>query len=268
MARFSVSIAKTTPYKPEVFMLGRKLGLTSDAVLGLLVRFWMWVDERADRDGLILGKDMFDVDDAVSFPGLALALCELGWLRVHVDQDRKPVALEIPNYLRHFSGGKVKSRHAMQKAEWRRKQRVLETLSTVAIARSNYNASETPESQLSADLSIESSLEMSANESGDVSSHKPQPDIDLGKIVRTSETLSAGSMTPEEEADLRKLENSVLNSLKSLDPGQFEVLCQIAQSDCVGDGRTWPGPFLDDPLVRYYLLRELSKWSPLGGNSS
>jgi DNA replication protein DnaT len=46
MAGEWIKIQTVTPDKPEVFVIADRLGIDPDAVVGKLVRLWIWADQQ------------------------------------------------------------------------------------------------------------------------------------------------------------------------------------------------------------------------------
>jgi hypothetical protein len=71
-------------------------------IVGLLVRFWSWVD-RQTADGTGINVSRRHIDALVGKDGFAEALCSVGWL------DGDEGAFRIPNFQRH-NGASAKAR--------------------------------------------------------------------------------------------------------------------------------------------------------------
>ncbi len=110
-----IKIELTLPNKPEVIRIGRALGLSADAVCGVLIRFWGWASSNS-VDGFVADMTAADVDLIVSLPGFAEALMLVGWLQ----QDSAAMRLTLPNFARHnVESAKKRSQTARRVAEHR-----------------------------------------------------------------------------------------------------------------------------------------------------
>jgi hypothetical protein len=86
-------IHHATPDKPEVIKLARILNLSTDDILGKLVRFWIWVDVNS-VDGVVDAVDA-DVDVYMRLQGFADALKKVGWMIFDEEnKKKKPPTLE------------------------------------------------------------------------------------------------------------------------------------------------------------------------------
>ncbi|MCZ4677286.1 DnaT-like ssDNA-binding domain-containing protein [Citrobacter sedlakii] len=87
-----------SPNKPEIYHLAERLSLDPDAVLGKLIRLWVWADQQtidgnANCNAVSVTKNAID---RITFAtGFADALISVGWL---TESDGK---LSIPNFERH-----------------------------------------------------------------------------------------------------------------------------------------------------------------------
>lgn len=102
MAGDWIKIEHTMPDKPEVVSIAAALGIDQDAVVGKLVRFWVWCDQQT-VDGNALRVTPAFIDRLTACPGFAAALVEIGWLR---SRDGR---FSVPNFGRH-NGQTAKSR--------------------------------------------------------------------------------------------------------------------------------------------------------------
>jgi hypothetical protein len=80
------------------------LGVDRDKMLGILLRFWAWLD-RATGNGLVTHMSRKSIDDVTQTPGLSAALELVGWLKV----DEKAVSVTINHFDRH-NGNPAKTR--------------------------------------------------------------------------------------------------------------------------------------------------------------
>jgi hypothetical protein len=85
-------IHHATPDKPEVIKLARILNLSTDDILGKLVRFWIWVDVNS-VDGVVDAVDA-DVDVYMRLQGFADALKKVGWMIFDEENEK----IKIPNF--------------------------------------------------------------------------------------------------------------------------------------------------------------------------
>jgi len=94
MAADWIKLEMTTPDKPEVVTLAAALRLDQDAVLGKLVRVWIWADQNSVRGDAMAITSAF-LDRLTGKRGFAAALRAVGWL---AGQDG---ALTFPSFTRH-----------------------------------------------------------------------------------------------------------------------------------------------------------------------
>lgn len=78
MAGDWIKVETTTPDKPEVFAISEVLKIEPDAVLGKLIRLWVWADQQT-YDGAVAIPDKV-VDRLVNQEGFANAMRTTGWL--------------------------------------------------------------------------------------------------------------------------------------------------------------------------------------------
>ena len=79
MAFAWIKIEDTTPDKPEVWAMAAKLGIDADAVVGKLVRIWIWADHQT-IDGNAQSVTKALLDRCAGVAGFADAMMEAGWL--------------------------------------------------------------------------------------------------------------------------------------------------------------------------------------------
>jgi hypothetical protein len=79
MAGEWIKFESVTPDKPEVFQMAEILGIDPDAVVGKLVRVWVWADQQT-IDGSARGVTRALLDRIASATGFADALIGVGWL--------------------------------------------------------------------------------------------------------------------------------------------------------------------------------------------
>jgi len=83
MAVTGIVVQTETPNKPEVINLALSLGIEPDAVIGKLVRFWLWYERHGpatpeDPVARRLTRPM--IDKLVDVPGFAASMVACGWL--------------------------------------------------------------------------------------------------------------------------------------------------------------------------------------------
>ena len=94
MAFAWIKIEDSTPDKPEVWKMAERLGIDADAVLGKLVRVWIWADQQTiDGNAHSVTKALLDRTAGVT--GFADAMIRVGWLRAVED------GVEFRNFDRH-----------------------------------------------------------------------------------------------------------------------------------------------------------------------
>lgn len=106
---------KTTPDKPEVFIMAGILGIDPDAVVGKLLRVWSWFDSHTDNGNAPVTVAAL-LDRLAGVTGFIDATVEAGWVK------SDGVTLTVPNFGRH--NGQTaktralgKNRSAIQRAE-------------------------------------------------------------------------------------------------------------------------------------------------------
>lgn len=107
MAGDWIKIEVATPDKPEVVQMSNILGIDQDAVVGKLIRLWIWGDQQTVDGNALSVTEMF-IDRCTYCPGFASALRTVGWL------DGRDSRLSIPNFARH-NGKPAKQRANTQK---------------------------------------------------------------------------------------------------------------------------------------------------------
>lgn len=96
MAGDWIKIEKDTPDKPEVLIIANLLGKPLDEVMGILVRFWRWVDSHmAKCDSFGVTKK--NIDEISKCAGFASSMEKAGWLVVWEG------GITIPNFEYHLS---------------------------------------------------------------------------------------------------------------------------------------------------------------------
>ena len=94
MAGDWIKIERATPNKPEVAMLSYKLQISTDEVVGKLIKLWCWADEQS-IDGNAISVTYAFLDDLLRCSGFCSALVTVGWL------EGRDGRLTIPNFDRH-----------------------------------------------------------------------------------------------------------------------------------------------------------------------
>ena len=102
MAGDWIKVEHITPDKPEVVKLAGILGIDQDAVVGKLLRLWIWADQQSVSGNAITVTNSF-LDRLVFCPGFAAGLVKVGWL------NGREGLLSIPNFDRH-NGQSAKNR--------------------------------------------------------------------------------------------------------------------------------------------------------------
>jgi hypothetical protein len=97
MAGDWIKIEENTPDKPEVAEIASQTGLDVDAVLGKLIRVWVWASRNCHGDGVTLVTAMSLIDRAACHAGFAQGMVEAGWLLIDGKQ------LTFPKFDEHNS---------------------------------------------------------------------------------------------------------------------------------------------------------------------
>jgi hypothetical protein len=97
-----IKIEHWTQDKPEVFVMADALGIDPDAVLGKLVRVWVWADQQT-FDGNAVSVTFSLLDRVSGQKGFADALLQSGWLKRVAD------GVQFVNFDRH-NGETAKTR--------------------------------------------------------------------------------------------------------------------------------------------------------------
>lgn len=102
MAGDWIKFEHATPDKPEVYRIAEILGIDPDAVVGKLLRFWIWADQQSvSGDNLPITESV--IDRLTHQPGFSAALRKVGWLQA------RSGSLEVPRFDRH-NGQSAKAR--------------------------------------------------------------------------------------------------------------------------------------------------------------
>jgi len=99
-----IKIEHWTQDKPEVFVMADSLGIDPDAVLGKLVRIWVWADQQT-IDGNAASVTLSLLDRLSGVTGFAKAMLGAGWLRQVGD------GVQFVNFDRH--NGETAKKRAM-----------------------------------------------------------------------------------------------------------------------------------------------------------
>lgn len=94
MAGDWIKIEHWTPDKPEIFRIADTLGIDPDAVIGKLIRIWIWADQQT-LDGYAGSVTESLLDRIASVIGFAKAIKDAGWLTESTD------GLTFVNFDRH-----------------------------------------------------------------------------------------------------------------------------------------------------------------------
>ena len=102
MAGDWIKIEHVTPDKPEVVRMAQQLDIDQDAVVGKLIRLWIWADQQTTDGNALSVTDSF-IDRCTFATGFAQALRDVGWLGGDGSE------LSLPNFGRH-NGKTAKTR--------------------------------------------------------------------------------------------------------------------------------------------------------------
>lgn len=102
MAGDWIKVEHVTPDKPEIDLLANILRIEHDAVVGKLLRLWIWADQQTVDGTALTITDTF-LDRLTFCPGFATALRRVGWLK---GRDGR---LSLHNFDRH-NGQSAKQR--------------------------------------------------------------------------------------------------------------------------------------------------------------
>lgn len=104
MAGDWIKVEHATLDKPEVYAIAEHLGVTPEHALGLLIKFWVWLD-RNSRNGDVTLASRSSIDSITHTPGFSALLELVGWAKFS-DADGK---MTISNFDRH-NGKPAKTR--------------------------------------------------------------------------------------------------------------------------------------------------------------
>jgi hypothetical protein len=97
-----IKVEHTLPDKEEVDLIANRLKIDHDAVVGKLIRIWVWADQHTVNGNAVRVTEAF-LNRLTNCPGFAESLLEVGWLA------RRNGRLSLPNFDRH-NGQTAKSR--------------------------------------------------------------------------------------------------------------------------------------------------------------
>lgn len=125
MRRPWIKIEVSTPDKPEICALAKKLRLDADSVMGKLVRLWSWAElSNANPNDLNVTKEF--IDRVAARKGFAEALMQVGWLQ----EDNE--ILSFPHFSRHNGNASKVRGLTARRVELHRHRKVKSHDSTVA----------------------------------------------------------------------------------------------------------------------------------------
>lgn len=102
MAGDWIKVENTTPDKPEVHVMAEELGIDPDAVLGKLIRLWIWADEQT-YNGNAGTVTLSLLDRVAGITEFGQSMLRAGWIQ------RSDHGLVFPNFDRH-NGQSAKTR--------------------------------------------------------------------------------------------------------------------------------------------------------------
>lgn len=117
MAGDWIKVEHTTPDKPEVMRMAKRLGVEPERVCGHLLRVWSWADQQS-LNGHALNVTEEDIDRVARHAGFATAMRDVGWL-LGFDG-----TISFPKFDRH--NGETAKKRALA-AERKRKERASES---------------------------------------------------------------------------------------------------------------------------------------------
>lgn len=116
MAANWIKVEVITPDKPEIFRLAEILKIDPDAVLGKVIRFWVWADQQT-IDGNANSVTKNAIDRVAFMSGFADALITVGWLH------ESNGSLTLPNFDRHNGESSKKRALTNRRVSEHRKQK-------------------------------------------------------------------------------------------------------------------------------------------------
>lgn len=119
MAGDWIKVEHATLDKPEVSLFSELLGVPVDQGVGILVRFWVWLDRNA-RNGTVTHVTPSVMDTVMHCPGFAGAMLAVGWVKF----DEALRTMTVPNFERHNeTPAKTRSSNAERQARFRERHR-------------------------------------------------------------------------------------------------------------------------------------------------
>ena len=113
MAGDWIKVEQVTPDKPEVWEMAARLEIEPDAVIGKLIRVWVWADQQT-LDGNAFVTQLALLDRIAGVSGFANAMIHAGWLK------QKNSSFAFPNFERH-NGQSAKKRALTNKRVQRKR---------------------------------------------------------------------------------------------------------------------------------------------------
>ncbi len=104
MAGDWIKVEHATLEKPEVMLMAELLGVRRDEVIGILCRFWVWLD-RNTGNGFVTHVSRSGIDEVMHCAGFAGALESVGWCKF----DDPARTITLPHADRH-NGNPAKTR--------------------------------------------------------------------------------------------------------------------------------------------------------------
>lgn len=104
MAGDWIKVEVATLDKPEVMRMAELLGVKRDEMVGILFRFWVWLD-RSTGNGVVTHASRFGIDEVMHVCGFGAALESVGWCLF----DEAALTLTVPGFEKH-NGNPAKTR--------------------------------------------------------------------------------------------------------------------------------------------------------------
>ncbi len=109
-----IKVTCSLPGKSEVQVVADELGINDDEALGLVVRFFIWLDSQMNEQGYVDHATPERISRQLHRPGLVEALVKAGWVM------EDGAGIMIPNHNRHMG---VAAKKRMYETERKRLQR-------------------------------------------------------------------------------------------------------------------------------------------------
>lgn len=188
MAGDWIKVEHATPDKPEVAAIAEELGIDPDAVVGKLLRLWVWADQQTISGDDLRVSEPF-IDRITHQPGFSLALRKVDWLQA------RSGSLAIPRFDRH-NGQTAKARAATNRRVAGHRERDCNALSvTEALPKP------LPEKRREEDRKREGkSAPFSEPEA---EPEQPPAAVRLSDIPKAEEVVAHGALIGVPEADCR-----------------------------------------------------------------